>query len=530
MSKTKTERSKKQQLGQFMTPADLSLSLVNEVVFNIDDKVLEPSFGDGSFILNLIDAFMKVYPASTNDKLNEILNNNIYGVELDKQLYLKCMERIKDKYGYIPTKTNLLCCDFLTTDFDEKFDYIIGNPPFGGTINVKHQDTLDKKYGKRFKLKIKKETYSFFLVKSIESLSDNGRIIFICSDTFLTINTMKGLRYFIMRNGNATVKYLDEFSDETDYPMVVIDFTSNTINDTVVVDDKEIAYETILSIPNYSWNIPTELLKYFGGEYIGDYMVCSSGMTVGKNEYFVREIKDGKITEKYDFSFFDDPITLKNELSKARLNKIGVKKRKEVIEAEKKGDTRRNVAVNPVKPFTITIPDNDYKSYNKANKFVIYYKPTHAVFWKDDGDAVYTFKKNGNWYLHGIGGKPFFGKEGLTWSLISNRVNAKYLPSGYILDSGAPIGVLKTGIKKDELYFIIGWLLTDTANDILKRVLNHTRNIQSKDIERMPYPFWVKNKSIAIKKVKDMIKDAKNGTTFLHTNKRVWELNRIYRK
>lgn len=62
---------------------------------------------------------------------------------------------------------------------------------------------------------------------------------------------------------------------------------------------------------------------------------------------------------------------------------------------------------------------------------------------------------------------------------------------------------MKDNINKDELYFIMGWLLTE----LLKNVINHTKNIQNKDIERMPYPFWVDKdkKKLAINLVKNNI-------------------------
>ena len=66
---------------------------------------------------------------------------------------------------------------------------------------------------------------------------------------------------------------------------------------------------------------------------------------------------------------------------------------------------------------------------------------------------------------------------------------------------------MKEGIKKDELYFILWWLLSDLANKILKNIINHTLNIQWKDIERLPYPFWInqETKLEVIKLVKESI-------------------------
>ncbi len=82
-------------------------------------------------------------------------------------------------------------------------------------------------------------------------------------------------------------------------------------------------------------------------------------------------------------------------------------------------------------------------------------------------------------------------RRGLTWQLIASRLNVRYLPEGYILDSGAPCAFLKPEVDDSELWFILGWLNTDLCSHLLKTVINHTKNIQSKDVERLPYPFWV---------------------------------------
>lgn len=50
------------------------------------------------------------------------------------------------------------------------FDLIIGNPPFGGSIDPSIQDELDDIFGVRNSRKIKKETYAFFIVKCVDLL------------------------------------------------------------------------------------------------------------------------------------------------------------------------------------------------------------------------------------------------------------------------------------------------------------------------------------------------------------------------
>jgi tRNA1(Val) A37 N6-methylase TrmN6 len=152
------------------------------------------------------------------------LINSIFGIEppqMDKELYDITINKIEQKYGTIK-KHNLINDDFLLYNFNIKFTNIIGNPPFGGTINTKYQDHLDKIYGNRMGNKIKKETYSFFVVKCMDLLSTNGELTFICSDTFLSINTMAGLRKYMVNNGSINIESLSYFSEETNYPMVIL--------------------------------------------------------------------------------------------------------------------------------------------------------------------------------------------------------------------------------------------------------------------------------------------------------------------
>lgn len=534
MAEVKANRTKKKQLGQFMTPIEKCESILENYKFNKSDKILEPSFGCGNFIITIIDKFLEIYEGTIEEKLTQILNHNLYGVEFDPEFYNECLENIKSKYGFLPESHNLVLSDYFLYNppVEDGFDYIIGNPPFGGTIDPKYQDEMDKKYGVRNGHKIKKETYSFFMIKSIECLKSNGKLVFISSDTFLTIKTMTGLRLFLYEQGFNKIERLLNFSEETDYPMIVLTHHKSNNKDHIDLDGVEIPYENMKLTSNFSWYIQQEFVKYFKGDKLEKYLIGTSGMTVGKNELFLREIReDNTIVEEYDFTFFDDPITLEKEISKARNNKLSLGKIKEYQDLEKDGVTRRNVRITKLEtPRIIQLPNPDYCFYNKAINETLYSKPNTVIFWKDDGDACITFKKNGNWYLHGVGGKPYFKREGLTWQLISSSIKARYLPEGYILDSGAPIAVLREGVQKSELLFIIGWLLTNKCNEILKNVINHTKNIQSKDIERLPYPFWVneENKSKAIQLIKESINYKKNnGSNPLELTQSLENLYRI---
>ena len=462
-------------------------------------------------------------------------------------MYNQCLENIRDRWGYCPSTHNLVCADFflhwycdvtehsLINLFDDRlhFNYVIGNPPFGGTIAPEIQDKLDKELGWRGGLKIKKETYSFFIVKCLDLLKPNGRLRFICSDTFLTINTMQGLRRLLLDTGAPEVTRLSEFSEETRYAMVVLDFAKTGPAPALVLDGQTVPREQIALTGNHSWQMTDEFAPYFAGPKLGDFVVATSGMTIGDNKLFVRPITDGKISEPFEFGFADVPLTLETELKRARLGFLSPALRAQIAAKVCRGETRRTVSVVPrPQPIQITLPHPDYRYYNKAGSALVYAPPAHAVYWKDDGKAVLTYKKSGPWYLHGVGGLKHFGREGLTWQLISQTLNARYLPPGCILDSGAPCTFLRDGVDPDELYFLLGWTFSPLCLSLLKNVINHTKNIQGKDFERLPYPFWVSAdmKAEAIARVKRLVSAAQAGRVFRWGDAEIAAVGGLYRK
>lgn len=510
MSETKYKREKKKQLGQFMTPENLAYKLISRRNYNVTDKILEPSFGKGGFLFPIVDSLIKVYPVnlSLEQKLDLIFENNIYGVELDIELYEHTLNEIERRYSYRLKNHNLVNSDFFLVDYEIRFNYCEGNPPFGGTFETHFGEKLDKIYGYRDYKKIKKETYSFFTVKCSELLEEGGQIGFICSNTFLSISTMKGLRFFLLKN-ELDIHHVSEFSDETNYGMVYFNMINNT-TPKLTIDNKLVDINQIHKTDNYSFLISDENVKFFDGIKLSKYITCSSGMTTGKNDLFLKEITQNYLVEKYRYNVVEEPKTVEKEIKRTKLGKLSNTKIQEINEGKLEKILR---VENLESPLTIQLPNDDYYPYNKSSAEEIYDKPSTYIIWKNDGEAVKTFKKTGPWYLHGIGGEKFFKKEGFTWRLISDDIRVRYLPEGYILDSGAPVGVLKEGIDQEELFFIIGWLLSPNATNILKKTINHTKNIQSKDIEKLPYPIWVSDdvKKEVIKYVKKLILDKINS-------------------
>ena len=529
---SKTGRSYKAQKGQFLTPMPLAQGLTADINFGVSDRVLEPGFGDGSFLIPVIAKFLPLYDGPVESRLKKILQHNVWGVEICPVMHQRAIANIREQFGAVPDVHNLILADFLDIGNGgdsmlpgmgagfppEGFTHVIGNPPFGGTIPPKLHNRLEKQLGHRYGMKIKKETYAWFVVKCVELLSPAGWLRFICSDTFLTIYTMRGLRNMLMSDGVPSVNRISRFSEETSYPMVVLDWHKTGAGGQVTVEGTPVETMDIRRTVNLSWGLTADMVKFFRGPVVGDFMVCTGGMTTGNNRLFVRKIEDdGTLLEPYVFDYGEEPITLAGEISRSQRGVLSATQESKVRELMSSGATRR-VLMPALRdtPLKVVLPDGDYVPYNKAVKQVVYHPPTHQIFWKDKGDAVLTYKKTGKWYLRGVGGRKFYGRSGLTWRLVSSSLDVRFLPEGYVLDSGSPCGFLRDGIQECEMWFIMGWLLTGQCNQILKQVINHTMNIQGKDVERLPYPFWVDRSVRAgvADLVRRMVSEGQSGRMF----------------
>lgn len=149
-------------LGQVFTPktiVDYMISLIRN-----NGNVLEPSCGDGAFSNSL---------------------ENCTSIEFD--------EHVCPPYA--------LNMDFFDYDESNKFDTIIGNPPY-----VRYQDIcletkmkLDKTYFDE-----RTNLYLFFIYKCILHLKNHGELIFIVPRDFLKNTSAIKLNEFIYENGTIT--------------------------------------------------------------------------------------------------------------------------------------------------------------------------------------------------------------------------------------------------------------------------------------------------------------------------------------
>lgn len=200
-------------------------------------RVLDPACGSGSFLLKAFDILNEYYKehdknysqaqldttgtGTTYSRKLKILQNNIFGVDLDEQAVeiarLNLLLKIAEKGQRLPLlQKNIKCGNSLIDDpmvagdkafmweegFEEiikegGFDIIIGNPPYGAELKPVEKKYLHKKYPLN---KGRLDTSLLFIERSLGLLKEDGFLGFIVPVRWLVGTYAKELRKFILKS------------------------------------------------------------------------------------------------------------------------------------------------------------------------------------------------------------------------------------------------------------------------------------------------------------------------------------------
>jgi len=169
----------RKSLGQYFTPMSIRDSLLDNLPRDIKNpKILDPACGTGEFLLTAKKYFK---------------NAELHGWDIDKNLI--------DISKKIVPEAILKNVDALLNNDNNKFDLVIGNPPY-------FEITNSEKIKKQFSNIINGRTniFSLFIYQGLNWLKDGGYLAYVIPPSMNNGAYFSKLRDFIVQNAN--IEYL----------------------------------------------------------------------------------------------------------------------------------------------------------------------------------------------------------------------------------------------------------------------------------------------------------------------------------
>lgn len=197
-------------------------------------RLLEPSFGDGDFLLPAIDRLLAA--AARDGKLDyHSLANAIRAIELHRTTYEGTRTLVAKRLlngGLSREEAAQLCDawlyqgDFLLADFEPVFTHVVGNPPYVRQEAI--PDILMAEYRQRYKtIYDRADIYVPFIERSLALLAQGGKQGFICADRWMKNKYGKKLRELVCMS-YALTTYVDMYgvdafhAEVSAYPAITV--------------------------------------------------------------------------------------------------------------------------------------------------------------------------------------------------------------------------------------------------------------------------------------------------------------------
>lgn len=205
---------------QVFTPANYVEELLNSVDYTkhlYGSKVLENSCGDGNILVAVVQRYVDDCKKQgfTRTKIKNGLERDIYGVEIDPIQYERCINNLNNvlkENGIEAVQWKIFNEDYLRRTDTNKYQYIIGNPPY---IMYKEMEKEDWAYLRESFTSCSRGKFDYcyaFIEKSISCLDENGKMAYLIPSSIFKNVFGSGLRTYMK-------PYIQEIKDYTQEKM-----------------------------------------------------------------------------------------------------------------------------------------------------------------------------------------------------------------------------------------------------------------------------------------------------------------------
>jgi tRNA1(Val) A37 N6-methylase TrmN6 len=447
---------------QLYTPDWVVKFLVERAVAGrAEATVLDPACGSGHFLLQAVDTIYDAW-LSRGEKPEDAMEKavqQVAGCDIDETGIFVAQLSLTTKAFRITNKIpvlNLRCINddlgtLSPTALNEKFDAVVGNPPY---IGRKLMDRTLKESLKKLYPNSHQDLCAAFLAKGLDLLKPGGKLAFITQSSLLFLPTYSELRKQILEQHQ--IECVVEAGTHV-FPLV----SGEKVNSVLVVLGNERRSAELSQYANIS-----ECADKEGA------LVETKFETVDQSLF--------QTTRAHAFSFECPPA-----LHKLR-NMIGT--------LSEKADIRQGLATTDNARFLRwwwEVPPEEigkrWIPYAKGSGAERWYAPIDTVVdWQDNGAAIKARVAENYPYLRGktewvVKNEQYYFREGLTFSFVGSKsLSVRWLPPGCIFDVGG------SALFSEEQDFLLAYLNSGLIATFARH-LNPTINFQVGDLKELPY-------------------------------------------
>ncbi len=268
---------------------------------------------------------------------------------------------------------------------EEKFDVVIGNPPYVNIFNIKDKDYRDYIKEKYSVYKNKTDLYAFFIQRGFDLMKDKGTLYFIISNSWLGTDSFSRLREFLIEK-TKVVRLIKCYSDvfEASVTTVILGIKKEHVVDNAVLlsefngafkdIDHKLSYDQIRAQPSLGFTFDVPLIIKVKTKPLGDLCDFSLGIKTSDDKRFIHDGKvddehlpllRGKDVAPYSIKYANKYIWYRPDLM---MEKVGAGPRNKAVFEQKNKIIIKDVASN----ISATLDTNGYFTTDTLN---IVYNP-----------------------------------------------------------------------------------------------------------------------------------------------------------
>ncbi len=298
---------------QVFTPAQNVKELLDSVGYISDlygKKVIENACGDGNILKEIVKRYIEdaLNNNRTIDEIKKGLQIDIYGAEIDDVHYSNCLnnlDAITESFKITNVKWNILNRDFLKQRIVNKFDYVIGNPPY---ITYRDLDDSTRSYLNENFTSCGHGKFDYcyaFIEASLSCLKATGKLAYLIPSSIFKNVFAQELRNMILPSTFKIIDYTTQKLFEkalTSSAILVCD--KSIISQSIEYQDVANGTRHTIAKDNLhgKWIFSEHKVEVKSKNRFGDYFTAAISIATLLNEAYILK----------DFTEEEDHIVVKN--------------------------------------------------------------------------------------------------------------------------------------------------------------------------------------------------------------------------